>query len=94
MVALCGLAAVDTSGADAWKLPAETPRLAPGPGRDLVLGQCIICHSTEYISTQPRLSRTQWQAAVDKMRTKFGAPVTTNLTDTIVDYLTAAYGKP
>lgn len=81
-------------GAEAWKLPADKPDLAVGPGRELVLGQCILCHSTDYISTQPRLTRPQWQAAVDKMRVRYGAPLSTNLSPAIVEYLTKNYGRP
>jgi mono/diheme cytochrome c family protein len=77
-----------------WKLPADQPVLAPGAGRELALGQCILCHSTDYISTQPRLTRAQWQATVDKMRVRYGAPVLTNQAPALVDYLTAAYGRP
>ncbi len=79
--------------AEAWKLPADKPELAAGPGRELVLGQCILCHSTDYISTQPRLTRPQWQAAVDKMRVRYGAPLSTNLSPAIVEYLTKSYGR-
>lgn len=79
---------------DAWKLPAEKNVLKEGAGKELVVGQCFLCHSTDYIATQPPLTRAQWQATVEKMRGKFGAPVPTNAIPTIVDYLTAGYGEP
>lgn len=79
---------------DAWKLPVEKTVLKDGAGKELVVGQCFLCHSTDYIATQPSLTRAQWQATVEKMRGKFGAPVPTNAIPTIVDYLTAGYGKP
>ena len=78
---------------DAWKLPPEKTVLKAGAGKELVIGQCMLCHSTDYISTQPPLTRSQWQATVEKMRAKYGAPVQTNSVPTIVDYLTAGYGK-
>lgn len=83
-----------TAAENAWKLPPEKIVLKEGEGKALVAGQCILCHSTDYISTQPPLTRGQWQATVEKMRAKYGAPVQTNSIPTIVDYLTAGYGKP
>ena len=80
--------------AEAWKLPAEKTLLREGAGRELVIGQCLLCHSADYISTQPRLTRAQWQAAVDKMRLKYGAPVQTNQVTALVHYLTVNYGPP
>src|SRR6185295_502280 len=81
-----------TAGADdAWKLPFEKTVLKDGAGKEFVAGQCILCHSADYISTQPPLTRGQWQATVEKMRAKYGAPVPTNAVPTIVDYLAASY---
>jgi sulfite dehydrogenase (cytochrome) subunit B len=79
--------------ADAWKLPPETARYKPGPGLELVIGNCTLCHSADYVSTQPPLTRAAWKATVEKMRLRYGAPISTNRTDAIVDYLTNAYGK-
>jgi mono/diheme cytochrome c family protein len=83
-----------TAADDVWKLPLERTVLKDGLGKELVAGQCILCHSTDYISTQPPLTRGQWQATVDKMRAKYGAPVPTNAVPTIVEYLAASYGQP
>ncbi len=74
------------------ELPPETATLKKAPGSDLVTAQCIVCHSVEYISTQPRLPRTYWQGAVTKMQQKFGAPVAPNDVEAIVDYLASNYG--
>lgn len=76
-----------------FTLPRETAALKPGAGADLATGNCLLCHSADYISTQPPLSRAQWQAIVVKMQQKFGAPVTTNQIPPIVDYLSATYGS-
>ena len=75
------------------ELPAETSTLKDGPGAGLVTAQCVICHSVEYISTQPRLPRTYWQGAVTKMQQKFGAPVAATDVEAIVDYLAKNYGS-
>jgi len=79
--------------ADAWKLPPETATLKPGPGVELVTGQCLLCHSADYIGTQPRLSRAGWEASVKKMKEKYGAPIPADKTSALVDYLVANYGK-
>lgn len=87
------IAAVD-SPADEWKLPPETIALKPGKGREVVLGQCAMCHSLDYITTQPPLPMGGWVASIEKMRSKYGAPVPTNAVALLADYLTEQYGKP
>ena len=74
------------------ELPAETAALKKAPGSELVTAQCIVCHSVEYISTQPRLPRTYWLGAVTKMQQKFGAPIAPGDLEAIVDYLAKNYG--
>lgn len=78
--------------AGAWVLPPERNPLRPAPGEDLIRANCVLCHSTDYITTQPRLSTAQWRAEVEKMRGKFGAPITTNAIPGLVAYLAANYG--
>src|SRR5512141_225840 len=34
-------------------LPAETDAFKPAPGVELANGQCLSCHSVEYVVTQP-----------------------------------------
>jgi sulfite dehydrogenase (cytochrome) subunit B len=79
--------------ADSWKLPPETVKLKPGPGVELATGQCLLCHSADYIGTQPRLTRAGWEASVKKMKEKYGAPIPADKTAALVDYLVANYGK-
>ncbi|MBN8246841.1 MAG: cytochrome c [Verrucomicrobia bacterium] len=79
---------------DEWTLPAAQPSVTPGSGAGLVIANCAQCHSLDYITTQPPLTRAQWTAGVEKMRVRFGATTPTNLVPTLVDYLTSAYGKP
>ena len=76
-----------------FTLPPETARLKPAPGAELASSQCLLCHSADYIATQPRLSRAVWKAEVVKMRQKYGAPIPTNSVDQIVDYLAKNYGQ-
>lgn len=93
MIGLLLLGALRMRGEDEWKLPPEKTVLKAGAGRELILGQCLACHSAEYITTQPPLNRAAWLASVDKMRGKYGAPVPTNAIPAIADYLVAQYGK-
>ena len=79
--------------ADTFKLPPDTARLKPGPGAALVTAQCLLCHSADYISTQPRLTRAQWTATVTKMQQKYAAPISTNNVEALVSYLTVNYGR-
>ena len=90
VVAICALAV--NAEQKSIELPLDPTKLKPGPGMTEA-SICTTCHSTDYISTQPRLTRTVWKAEVVKMQAKYGAPIQTNLVDKIVDYLTANYGQ-
>lgn len=73
--------------------PIDEPPLADGPGRDVFMANCISCHTSRYVSDQPRFSRATWTKEVDKMRTAFGAPIPADQTGKIVDYLVAVNGS-
>jgi hypothetical protein len=71
---------------------AEVTDLREAPGRDLTVGRCIICHSVEYIpSNAPAMNRAAWQKTIQKMKDKFGAPITDEEAKQILDYLDANY---
>ena len=74
-------------------LPNETIRFRPGPGADLATGNCTTCHSASYVYTQPRLTRPQWTAEVNKMKAVYGAPLAPENIPGIVDYLMTQNGK-
>ena len=78
---------------DEWELPLGEPQLKPGASVEVVSTNCQVCHSADYISTQPPLTRAAWTATVQKMREKYGAPLPTNQVEQVVEYLTRAYGK-
>lgn len=90
LAALCVSAALaaDTG----WKLPPETAKLRPGPGSEMVTAQCLLCHSADYISSQPVMNRTAWTATVTKMKDKYGAPIAQENIDALVNYLVKTYG--
>jgi sulfite dehydrogenase len=77
------------------KLPPETAAYKPSdlPGYQLAQQNCMICHSAQYVQTQPPLPRSYWQATVKKMQKPFGAPLKDEDVPAIVDYLTKVYGK-
>ncbi len=76
-----------------WKLPIERVPLKSGPGQAAVTGQCAVCHSLDYLTTQPLLSRAAWQSIVEKMRVRYQAPIGTNLVPAVVGYLLLNYGR-
>jgi sulfite dehydrogenase (cytochrome) subunit B len=73
-------------------LPPETGTYTKAAGVELMQANCLICHSTEYVSMQPPMPRKFWEAAVKKMKEKFGAPTPDAQVAALVDYLTANYG--
>ena len=81
---------------DAWVLPvgpAGEPALPEGDAAAPIRRHCGLCHSFDYIATQPRLGRTGWTASVEKMRAKYGAPIPTNEIPALVQYLVKHHGK-
>lgn len=76
--------------------PEELTQLNEGSGRDLTVARCIVCHSLEYIpSNAPAMNRAAWQKTIQKMRDRFGAPITDDEARQILDYLATNYaGKP
>lgn len=76
-------------------LPAETAiyKESALPGYQLALANCLMCHSAQYVQTQPHTSpRSYWEATVKKMKTPFGAPFPEADIAPIVDYLAKTYG--
>ena len=93
--AFAALLAPGTPGAAVLKiaLPPETAALKPGPGFDLANAQCSICHSAEYITTQPRGKPFAfWKAEVEKMKKVYGAPIKDDDIQPVAEYLTRNYG--
>jgi sulfite dehydrogenase (cytochrome) subunit B len=69
-------------------------QLKPGAGRELTSSRCIICHSLEYIpANAAAMDAAAWQKTVQKMRDRFGAPITEEEARTILSYLSANYAE-
>jgi len=64
-----------------------------GPNADTVNANCLACHSAGMVLNQPALSRSEWQAEVNKMRTSYKAPIDQKDVPLIVDYLVSLRGK-
>jgi len=68
--------------------------LKAGEGRELVAGNCSMCHSLDYIQmNSPLFDRKGWEASVAEMMKVMGAPIREQDVPAIVDYLNAHYGK-
>ncbi len=75
------------------ELPTEAASLKPGSGAEIAKGQCLTCHSAEYITTQPRDKPLAfWKAEVEKMKKAYGAPIPDDQVSAIADYLARSYG--
>ena len=66
--------------------------LRDAPGREVTAAHCALCHSLEYIpANAPAMDRAAWQKTLQKMRERFGAPITDAEAQVILDYLGASY---
>src|ERR1051325_3927073 len=74
------------------EFPPETDAFKHAPGSEIANGQCLTCHSVEYVSTQPLMPRTFWAGSVKKMQEKYGAQIPQEQVEALVDYLTRNYG--
>ncbi len=81
------------SAAPLITLPPETASFKPGAGAEFASGQCLVCHSAQYVSTQPIMPRGFWKAAVEKMQKKYGAPISEDQIAPLVEYLVHTYGN-
>jgi sulfite dehydrogenase (cytochrome) subunit B len=75
-----------------YALPEAVSTFRPGPGKDIAENNCLTCHSSDYISTQPPgLGKKFWEAEVAKMSKAFGAQISEVDAAAISDYLAHAY---
>jgi mono/diheme cytochrome c family protein len=92
---LTPLAVLAALAAAGWALAfadEESVQLRDGTARDLTAGRCAICHSLDYIpNNAPVMDRAGWQKSIQKMRDRFGAPLTDQEAQQILDYLAGSY---
>ena len=87
------IATVLLAGSCGSALADEDVRLKEGVGRDVVQGNCSVCHSADYIQmNSPFMKRAAWEASVNKMIKVMGAPIRPEDVPIIVEYLTKNYG--
>jgi cytochrome c551/c552 len=73
-------------------LPPETAFFKPVAGGQLANGQCLTCHSLDYVTMQPPKGLDFWQAEVKKMKDKYAAPIPDEQTNELAAYLAGNYG--
>ncbi len=77
------------------QLPTETATLHPGTGPGAQSAAlCLMCHSVDYLSSQPPMPLGFWDAEVKKMVGTYGAPIPAEQVPLIVQYLNQAYPPP
>jgi sulfite dehydrogenase len=74
------------------QLPPETVAFKQDVGAEIANGQCLTCHSVEYVVIQPPMQRAFWKAEVVKMQQKYGAQIPEEQVEAVVNYLTKNYG--
>ena len=84
--------AAAAGAAPSWQGGEAAVQLQDAPGRELASGRCVTCHSLEYIpSNAPAMNRGGWQKSIQKMRERFGAPISDEEAQQILDYLDHNY---
>jgi hypothetical protein len=73
-------------------LPPGDGMFPNGPGADAINNNCLACHSADMVLNQPALSKAQWEAQVNLMRTAYKAPIDPKDAGAIVDYLVSIKG--
>lgn len=73
-------------------LPPESIALRAGAGMDQTQTACRLCHSLDYITTQPGGGAAQWHGVVTKMMKVYGAPIADQDAKAIEEYLATHYG--
>jgi hypothetical protein len=87
--------AIPAAAAEFGTVSVKLPPPAGLPGKPPIAAQqvCTICHSGDYITMQPPLTRQQWNAQVIKMAKDYGCPVSEQNIPTIVKWLVEVNGK-
>jgi mono/diheme cytochrome c family protein len=70
-----------------FALPPDPMFFQPGPGQEVANTYCLICHSADYIYTQPLHSQEKWQSLVLKMKQAFGCPIPDDQISLLAAYL-------
>ena len=93
-VVLAGIPMIVRAALQEIQFPPEVNAFKQDVGAEIANAQCLVCHSLEYVSTQPPMPRELWMSSVQKMRQKYGAAIPEAQVETLVEYLTRNYGSP
>lgn len=74
-------------------LPRSHGRFGPGKGAGLANGYCRICHSADFMYTQPPLTKAAWTIEVVKMQKALKCPVPNKDVAPLVAYFYQMDGK-
>ena len=77
-----------------FEFPTEGRAFPPGPGQEVVAGNCMSCHTPGMILNQPALTRAEWAGEVTKMVKVYHAPVDEADIPAIVTYLASIKVAP
>lgn len=77
----------ETGSLRTFALPPDPIFFQPGPGQEVANTYCLICHSADYIYTQPPHSQEKWQSLVLKMKKVFGCPIPDDQIPALATYL-------
>ncbi len=70
----------------------DEPDFPEAEGKEIFTSTCTMCHTLRYISIQPNFPHKTWEAEVNKMITKFHAPIDSVRAGKIVNYLVTIKG--
>lgn len=96
LLSLTLLAAPAVAAVKTIVLPPDGVQLKPSPlpGYVKAQGNCVACHSAEYMLYQPPTApRAYWDTMVKRMKAVFKAPINDTDIPDIVDYLAKTYGN-
>ena len=68
--------------------PTDPFSFQPGSGQEIANTYCVICHSADYIYTQPPHAQTSWTEIIKKMKLAFGCPIPDESIALLSEYLT------
>lgn len=81
------LSGEDLSTRRTFELPQDSMFFRPGTGQNLANTYCLICHSADYVYTQPLHSQEKWRSVVLKMKHTFGCPIPDEKISIVAAYL-------
>jgi len=74
------------------QLPGEVAVFRQDIGSEIANAQCLVCHSVEYVTTQPPLPQSFWKSSIQKMQQRYGATIPDAQVEPLAEYLTRNYG--